>query len=117
MEICKPRPIVAIATARWERITARLSHIGLYALMLAIPLSGWLMNSAKNMPFSRYRMVPWPALIGPDKGMGELFQEWHERLVVALLALLVLHIAAVLWHHFLKKDTVLLGMLWSSKTP
>ncbi len=112
-----PSPDVGFAAARWERAAARLNHIGLYALMFAIPLSGWLMNSAKNVPFSLYRTIPWPALIGPDKVLGELFAEWHEGLVLALLALLVLHIAAALWHHFLKKDTVLLHMLWSSKTP
>jgi cytochrome b561 len=115
--LANPRPVVAMATPRWERASARLSHIGLYALMFAIPLSGWLMNSAKNIPFSLYRIVPWPALIGPDKALGEVFEEWHEGLVSVLLALLVLHIAAALWHHFVKKDTVMIGMLWGSKTP
>jgi cytochrome b561 len=116
-KLANPRPVVAMATARWERTSARLSHIGLYALMFTIPLSGWLMNSAKNIPFSLYRIVPWPALIGPDKALGEVFEEWHEGLVSVLLALLVLHIAAALWHHFVKKDTVMIGMLWGSKTP
>ena len=115
--LTNPRPIAAPETARWERFAARLSHIGLYTLMFAIPLSGWLMNSAKNVPFSLYRLVPWPMLMGPDKALGELFEEWHADLVSVILGILVIHIAAALWHHFSKQDAVLLRMLWSDKHP
>ena len=79
--------------------------------MLAIPLSGWLMNSAKNVPFSLFRVIPWPALTGPDEALGEVFEELHEGLVTALVFLLALHVAAALWHHFFKRDRVLLRML------
>ena len=109
--LINPRPVSGPKTARWERTAAGLNRIGLYALMFAIPLSGWLMNSAKNVPFSLYRTLPWPPLTGPDKVLGELFEEWHAGLVSVMLAMLAIHIAAALWHHFLKKDGVLLRML------
>ena len=113
--LLNPSPAPGPGTSRRERIAARLSHASLYALMFAIPLSGWLMNSAKNVPFSLYRVVPWPALIGPDKGLGKDLEDWHEGLVTAMLAVLVIHIGAALWHHFLRRDTILKRM-WSGKS-
>jgi cytochrome b561 len=115
--LLNPKPAADTATPLWERTAARLNHISLYALLLAIPLSGWLMNSAKNVPFSLYRVIPWPALIGPDKALGERFQEWHEGLVSVMLVLLLIHVAAALWHHFLRRDEILLRMLWNNKSP
>jgi cytochrome b561 len=74
------------------------------------------MNSAKNVPFSLYRLIPVPALIGPDEGRGELLEELHEGLVSVMVVLLLVHVAAALWHHFLKKDRVLLRMLRSERS-
>lgn len=113
--LLNPRPQAASAMAKWELTAARISHISLYTVMFAIPLSGWLTNSAKNVPFSLFRLVPWPALIGPDEALGERLQEWHESLVALMLLLLTVHIGAALWHHFLKRDTVLLRMLWDKE--
>ncbi len=115
--LLNPRPVADAATPVWVRLAAMLGHTGLYALLFAIPVSGWLMNSAKNVPFSLYRVIPWPALIGPDKALGERFQEWHEGLVSAMLVLLLIHVAATLWHHFWRRDTVLQRMLWNNRTP
>ena len=109
--LSNPRPLPENSSGKWERAAAWLNHIGLYLLMLAIPLSGWLMNSAKNVPFSLFRVIPWPALTGPDEALGEVFEELHEGLVTALVFLLALHVAAALWHHFFKRDRVLLRML------
>jgi len=113
--LLNPRPNAVSTTRSWERMAAGLSHISLYALMFAIPLSGWLMNSAKNVPFSVYRLVPWPALIAPDKALGEQLEEWHEGLASVMLAVLGVHILAALWHHFLRRDPVLLRMLRGSR--
>jgi len=109
------RPLPDAAVSAWERAAARLSHFGLYVLMFAVPLSGWLMNSAKNVPLSLYRLIPWPALIGPNESLGEDLEEWHEGLVATILVLLLIHAAAALWHHFVRKDKVLRRMLGMSK--
>jgi cytochrome b561 len=112
-----PRPEFEPGTRANQRITARLNHLGLYVLMIAIPFSGWLMNSAKNVPFSLFRTVPWPALLDENKNLGDLFQWWHESLVSVMLALLTLHVSAALWHHFHKRDSVLLRMLGVDRNP
>lgn len=105
------RPSAPSGSGRWQRRAARASHMTLYGLMLAIPLSGWLHNSAANVPFKLYRLVPWPSLIGPSEQLAHVFEEWHEGLVKALLALLAVHVGAALWHHFGKRDDILRRML------
>ena len=109
--LSNPRPLSVTGAGFWLRSTARFSHLTLYTLMFAIPLSGWLMNSAKNFPFSFYRVFPLPSLIGPDEAMGKLFQAWHDGLVTALLVLLAAHVSAAFWHHLYQRDAVLLQML------
>lgn len=105
------RPADPDGTPRWQHRAIRLSHMALYGLMLAIPLSGWLYNSAKNVPFSLYRTIPWPDLIGPSERLATTFGAVHGSLVVTLLALLVVHAGAALWHHFIRGDDVLRRML------
>jgi cytochrome b561 len=115
--VLNPRPEFGTGTRPSLRISARLNHLGLYVLMIAIPLSGWLMNSAKNVPFNLFRTVPWPALIDANENLGDLFQWWHESLVSAMLVLFFLHLSGVLWHHFYKRDNVLLRMLGVVRNP
>ena len=114
--LANPRPDSYDAAIAWQKWSARISHTSLYALMIAVPLTGWLMNSAKNVPFSLFRAVPWPNLIGPDKALGQLFQTWHELLGDALIALVMVHALAALWHHFHQKDHVLRNMLGTTRT-
>lgn len=107
----QPRPGALGAGSRWQQFAARLSHILLYVLMITVPLCGWLMNSAKNVPFSLFRVLPLPVLVGPDEHLGKLFQWLHEILGNTLLILITFHVLAALWHHFLSKDEVLCRML------
>lgn len=109
--IAGTRPETLPGTPDWERKAAALSHALFYLLMLAIPVTGWLMNSAKNIPFKLFRLVPWPALVGPSEPWGEVFGQWHELLVVAFIVLILLHVAAALRHHFIQHDQVLNRML------
>jgi cytochrome b561 len=106
-----PVPDSAPGTARWVRYASGLSHRALYVLMVTIPLTGWLMNSAKNIPFRLFRVVPWPSLLKPDAGLGRIFESWHSQLVTALLVLVCIHVAAALWHHFCRRDATLKRML------
>jgi cytochrome b561 len=94
-----------------QRRAAQISHIGLYFLMLLLPLTGWVMNSASNIPFKVFWLLPWPDITQPSRAVAEMAEELHETLAVFLVALVVLHVAAALWHHFAKRDAVLLRML------
>lgn len=94
-----------------ERLAAHAGHGLLYLLMLAIPLSGWLMGSAKGIPTVWFGLLPLPDLIGKDKELARLLQSAHWALNIALLALLAAHVGAALKHHVIDKDDVLRRML------
>lgn len=109
-------------TPGWQRIAVQLTHYGLYALIFIMPLSGWLMSSAsplndpdaypaqiKNMVFGLFEL-PDPVSPG-DRDLARLFNDIHIYAGYALAALLVLHIAGVLYHHFILRDSVLVRML------
>ena len=114
--LLNPAPKPPAGSGRWAQRAARAGHAALYALMFAVPLSGWLYNSAKNVPFRLFRTVPWPDLIEPDQRLAHLFEEWHEGLVSALLAVLIVHVSAALWHEYVRRDGVLRRMLRGSAT-
>ncbi len=111
----RPQPPQGVSA--WQRRAALASHATLYGLMLCIPLSGWLHNSAENLPFQLFRIVPWPALIDPDERLAQLFGGLHEGLVTALVIVLAVHVAAALWHHFVRRDDTLGRMLRDRSRP
>lgn len=96
---------------RWQALAARLNHWGLYALLFALPVTGWLTSSAANRPASWFGLFQLPDLVAPDAGLKEAFEEAHELLVNVLFALAALHVAAALKHQFLDRDGLLLRML------
>lgn len=112
-----PVPMLPAATPRAERAAAHASHYAMYALMLALPLSGWVINSAANIPLRVFGWFPLPALTAPDKALAETAKLVHFVLFVLLAALLLLHIAAALRHHYFKRTNVLSRMMpaWRTK--
>jgi cytochrome b561 len=106
-----PVPDLTAETRPWERVLARLSHVLLYGLIFALPLTGWLMSSAKNYPVSWFKIFQWPDLVAPDPAFSELMESTHHVLVKVLLAVALLHIAGALKHHFIDKNDVLKRML------
>jgi cytochrome b561 len=106
----KPAPMTAHMPA-WQQKAAGAIHFLLYVLMVAIPLSGWLMSSAKGFQTVYFGVLPLPDLLGKDKALGEQLGEVHEMLNVTLLVLFVLHVAAAIKHHFMDRDDTLIRML------
>ena len=90
---------------------AHAGHFLLYALMIAIPLSGWLMSSAKGVQTVWFGVLPLPDLLAKDKALGHLLAEVHEALNMGLLLLIAGHAAAALFHHVVHKDDTLRRML------
>lgn len=102
---------------RLQRFAAHAGHLGLYALMIIMPLSGWLMSSAsplqdllgiKNEVFGLFEM--YDPFVPGDEGLEKVFGAIHMWGAVAFVALLLAHIGAALWHHFGHRDTVLKRM-------
>lgn len=108
-------PPLPAGTPAWQVLVAHVTHWALYFLMLAIPVSGWLMSSAQGFPVVWFGIVPLPDLVGRDKALGELFLQMHVIMNYTLLALVVLHAAAALKHHFIDRDDILRRMLPSGR--
>lgn len=104
-------PPLAATIPLWQQRAAHVLHLLLYALLFAIPLSGWLMSSAKGFPVVYLGLVQLPDLVSKDKLLGDLLAEVHETLNFGLLALVGMHVAAALKHHFIERDDTLLRML------
>lgn len=105
-----PPPLPAAVPA-WQQRAAHGLHFLLYALLFAIPLSGWLTSSAKGFQTVYLGVLPLPDLVGKNKALGDLLREVHEMLNMGLLALVAVHVAAALKHHFIDRDGVLTQML------
>jgi cytochrome b561 len=92
------------------RLAAHAGHGLLYLLMIAIPLSGWLMSSAKGFQTVYFGIVPIPDLLDKNKELGEVLAEVHETLNFLLAAVVGGHTLAALKHHLIDKDDVLTRM-------
>ncbi len=111
-----PAPGLPTGMPAWERNAARANHALLYLLLLALPVSGWVVNSAANIPLRIFWLIPLPALVAPDETLADRVALLHRGLFAVLALVLVAHIGAALRHHFVKRNTVLLRMLpgrWS----
>src|SRR5574343_207360 len=103
-------PALPESMAAPMRLAAHAGHAALYVLMVAIPLSGWLMSSAKGFQTVWFGVLPIPDLVGKDKELGHLLEEAHEALNLLLMLTLGGHVVAALWHHFVLKDDTLRRM-------
>jgi cytochrome b561 len=114
--LVNPVPRQPADLPRWKRRLAALSHAALYALIIVMPLTGWIMSSALNLPVVYLGLIYIPSPFGVDPALGEAMKIVHHTLALVLLALVSLHIAAALYHHFVRGDDILRRMLpWCSR--
>jgi len=103
-------PALPAELPHWQKLASQATHHLLYVLIFAVPLSGWLMSSAKGFKTVWFGVLPLPDLLAKNKALGHLLTTVHESLNYILLALVVMHVAAALKHHFIDKDDVLKRM-------
>lgn len=96
---------------KWQRVAAHLTHGVLYLFMLALPLSGWIMNSLHGFPLQFFKLFNLPALAEKNEELSELAESVHEYLFWALLLVVIGHVGAALVHHLFERDNTLLRML------
>ena len=106
-----PPPELPAAMPAWQRRLAGASHVLLYLLMVAVPLSGWLMSSAKGFQTVWFGVLPLPDLLDKNKELGDLLREFHILLNFGMATLVFVHVGAALKHHFLDRDDVLARMI------
>lgn len=105
----KPQQGPTLGLETWAHRLASLGHLALYALMLVMPLMGWLALSAagKPIPFFGLEMPP---LMAPNKAWAHDIKELHETVGVVGYWLIGTHVAAALGHHYVLKDGLLSRM-------
>lgn len=86
-------------------------HLALYGLLVAVPLLGWALTNAHGQPVSLFGLYSLPSLIERDADLADTLADVHEEAAWILVAAVALHVAAALWHHFIRRDPVLLAML------
>ena len=86
------------------------SHMLLYALMFAVPLAGWLMQSAAGLPIALPGGLILPSLLDVDLGAYGVLRICHRLLAWSLLGLILLHIAGALHHAMVRRDGLLKRM-------
>jgi len=103
-------PIITPGLSPAQHLAAKLGHLALYALMIAMPILGWLILSAaaKPIPFFGLEL---PALIGENKELAKSLKEIHETIGVLGYYLIAAHVLAALYHHHIRKDNTLIRIL------
>jgi cytochrome b561 len=104
-------PALPDSMPKLMQLAAHAGHLALYGLMIAIPLSGWLMSSAKGFQTVWFGLLPIPDLLDKNKELGDLLAIVHQSLNLLFIAVLLGHIGAALKHHFIDKDDILTRML------
>ena len=112
-------PAEPAGTPAWQRRAAQLAHWGLYALIFAATVAGWALTGTMRAPIAvdLFGFIGMPQLVGPRLGQSRFLEEAHELLAYVLIALVVVHVAAALYHHFMLRDAVLLRMLGRKPNP
>lgn len=117
-------PHQPVDSARWERLAAQGAHFGLYLLLIGMVVTGYLMWSSLPARIEPARAALWdlrlfglkvPAFYAvPGRDVTKYWEAWHDFISNVLQVLVVVHIAAALWHQFYKRDNVLRRMTHGS---
>jgi cytochrome b561 len=102
----RPPPPLPGTIVRWQAVLAPVVHWALLTLLLAMPISGWLMSSAAGVSVVWFGLLPLPDLVPRDLALFELLKTAHHFLSPFLIAVLILHIAAVVHHDVVRRDGV-----------
>lgn len=96
-------PPLPTGTPAWQRPVSKVVHFLFYALLILLPLSGWLWMSAADRPVDFFGLFTVPSIAAPDKALADTLHERHELLGLTMLALVTIHILAALKHQFIDR--------------
>lgn len=105
-----PHP-APVAMPAWQRRAAAASHALLYALLFAIPVSGWVYSSATGVQVVYLGLIPLPDLVAKNRALGDVLRLVHVGLNMLLVTVVCVHVAAAVRHHVVDRDRVLVRML------
>ena len=109
--VYRPAPPLPASMSARQRRAAHVMHVALYALVIVIPLSGWLFSSALGVPTVYLGLVQLPDLLHKDKALSDVLRQVHATLNWTLLVLVCGHAAVAFKHHLVDNDGVLTRMI------
>ena len=95
--------------APWQRVVSHVVHWLLYGLLIAVPVAGYV-GISLFPALDLFGVVKLPGLVAPDKDAASTAFAVHALLALALVLLIGMHVAAALFHHFIRRDNVLARM-------
>jgi cytochrome b561 len=95
----------------WQRLSSEAMHWGLYALVLATTVTGWLFASYRGWSISLFYLVPLPMLASGNAETVKAFDGWHQAMEWTLLAVIGIHVATAIVHIFIYRDRIMQRML------
>lgn len=113
--LTRPVPELPEAMAKLERLMAGAAHVGLYVLMVVLPVSGIAIVETGGRALNVFGLQVLPALMAKHEGLHDLAEDGHGLLAWILAAIVIGHVLAALRHHVLLKDNVLARMLPGGK--
>lgn len=101
----------SIPMPKWQLLLSHLSHFGLYALLIAMPMVGLLMSVYGGRPVDVFGLFQIPVFVTPDRSLARFYNNLHTDVIwQAILAFTFVHISAALYHQFVKKDNLIARM-------
>ncbi len=110
LRIFKGAPPYRFPIDRLTQLGAAAGHAALYVLMIAVPIGGYVMTCAEDHPVPWFGVFSFPRLVAPDKALAEITEDAHVVGAWILIAVIVVHVLAAIWHHRFKKDEVMARM-------
>ena len=108
-------PVLPSDLPKWQKLSAKATHIGLYGAMLMMPMSGWLMQNADGRAVNVFGLFSLPQLVNTDINLYAIFRETHGLVAWLFIAMIFMHVGAALYHGLIKQDGVLSSMLRRKK--
>jgi cytochrome b561 len=109
-----PVPALPADTPRWQRIAARFSHGALYGVTILVAMLGWAHSGAHKPDYADwFGLFRVPQFTSTDKASANTYENLHIYLAYLLIALVVVHILAALYHLLARKDNVASRMIRS----
>ncbi len=110
-----PPPALPGGTSRWVRVSAQISHVSLYALIIILGLSGLIGSDIGNYPVKLFELWYIPQFPAENRPLADSILKVHMFFGDVAAALVAIHIGASLYHHYIVKDSILSRMLPGGK--
>jgi len=101
----------ALGPSAARRRAAAVAHWSMYGVIAGLVLLGWALCNAHAIHLRLFGVIPLPDLVAADSDLADTLSDYHIWAAWVLLSLVVPHVLAALWHHYIRHDGVLTAML------